>query len=322
MEIKKIINSKQLLIEDFLKHFQEYKVFKQKSFYVDGGADLYYDMVGLNKEHVIAIDNSLYPFLKRECLDKSGLDKKYVLISLGCGNSYKEKAIGEASLKDNVDLFIVAVDSSPEMIELSEEILKDSQFGYQLLCADFSKDELHNHILNEFSKDVPKIYGFLGGTIGNVEQDYIADILYDLSSPGDMLWLDVVVREMINDKGDRLLFERYLNYLENPKTKYFFFHPLEELGVSEQSGELYLSMETEETLNALKFVFRYRFNQKVVINLEGHTVNLLPGMTVDLFTIRAYDPEGLNQFFEERSFKPLAQEFVKGSGQFLFEKQT
>ncbi|MBD3310928.1 MAG: methyltransferase domain-containing protein [Candidatus Magasanikbacteria bacterium] len=316
MKISKF-NSEQELKKEIYKHFKEFKVFKQTAFYVDKGACMYYDLSPAKKPHLLALKEKYYPFLRRNCCKNK--DKKVAVISLGCGNAGKEKDIFGRFYKDGFNFKLFGVDSSEGMIELAEKNLSESKFDYKLLCADFSKEDFIKKLKHELADFDVKVYAFLGCTFGNVEQDYMADILYDMLEKGDKLWMEVAVRSEINEKGDMLLFERYLKYLDQDVRRDFYFRPLKEIGIPYENGEMFLSMIKEENLNDLKFIFRFKILKKTVVCFDGRTVTLLPGTIVDLITIRVYDADGLVNFFEERNFKFIAKE-CNGVGQFLFEK--
>ena len=317
MKISKF-NSEQELKKEIYKHFKEYKVFKQTAFYVDKGACMYYDLSPDKKPHLLALQEKYYPFLKKYCC-QGGEGKRVAIISLGCGNAKKEKDILDKIYEDGYNFLFYGVDSSEGMVDLAEKELAGSKFDYKLACADFSKEDFISELKEELSEFDFRLYAFIGCTFGNVEQDYMADILYDMLNEGDKLWMEVAVRSEINERGDITLFERYLKYLDQGVRRDFYFRPLKEIGIPYENGEMFLSMVKEENLNDLKFIFRFKVLKKTVVCFDGRTVTLLPGTVVDLITIRVYDPDGLVNFFKERNFKFIAKE-CNGVGQFLFEK--
>lgn len=313
---KNKLNTEEEMRDDFLKHFKQYKVFQQKSFYFDGGADVYYQ--GLNKKrvHTLELQKKYCDFLEQTLIDR---EKSIAIISLGAGNSEKEKVFLDQMHKDGYKFKYVGIDSSRDMIDMSQHILADVPYDVTLLHADFSNESVIEKVRELTSSYDQRLYAFIGGTLGNVEQDYIADILFDMLVPGDKLWVEVGIRPEKTDKQDRLLFERYLGYLDFRKD--FYFLPLATLGVPPENGEMFLQMINEESLGSLKFTFRFRFTEKTVIKYKKRTITLLPGSTVDLISIRSYDPEGLAHFFEERHFRFLGKDSGEHMGQFLFEKK-
>ncbi|MCB9798359.1 L-histidine N(alpha)-methyltransferase [Candidatus Nomurabacteria bacterium] len=304
---------------EFHKHFQQYKVCKQKAFYFGEGAELYLKISGAKTDLFVEQEDLYHGFLQ----DNIDITKdEFVIISLGCADARKEKVMLERLSRDSDKVSFIGVDSSEEMICIAKETLKESPVSCEFICADFSSDEFIKRI-HAVTQGKIRIFTFLGSTFGNVEQSYMADMLYDLLEKGDKLWLEVAVRESISDKADRKFFENYLSWFDNEVTRDFLLHPLKLLGVPLDSGELFLNMAAEGDLNALLFSFRFRIDTKTVIEFDEHTVTLLPGNVIELLTIRAYDPQGLRNFFEERNFKFLAYKKCAGKterGEFMFEK--
>lgn len=306
------------LIAEFLNHFREYKVLKQKAFYLGESAGLYYDFQAEKIKDFVQYEKRYYSFIQKYCLEK---EKKIALISLGCGNARKEKAIMASLEEDGYSFAFFGVDSSPDMIALAEDVLEGETYPYTLFCADFSSDEFLEQLHTAVKTYDIRVYSFLGATFGNVQQSYMADILSDMLEPGDTLWLEVAVRQGTTLTDDRRLFEKYLSWLDSEKHVTFLQKPLHDFQIPIDHGELFVEMKREDVLGALCFVFGFRFLKKTVISFLGHTITLLPGTMVELLTIRAYDGDGLVRFFEERDFRFVASE--RGlHGQFLFERTT
>ncbi|MFH0857208.1 MAG: class I SAM-dependent methyltransferase [Candidatus Magasanikbacteria bacterium] len=312
------INSQDDLIRDFFSTFQEYRIFKQKAFYMGKNADVYYQLSSKRMEDFFSTEETYYLFLKENILQKG---KKVAFISLGCGNAEKELHILKLMKRDGYDAVFVAVDSSEDMIGLAKKTFEKENFDVQFVCADFSSPEFFDKFSERIVGCDFSIYTFLGATFGNVEQSYMADIIFDLLNPGDKLWLEVVARDETTKKDALHFFEKYYAWLSNDTVKNFLNGPLKELGIKPENGEIYLQMIEEDYLKSLKFVFRLKIKKKTVIHYQGKTTVLLPDNVIDLMTIRAYDAEGLVGFFKERNFQFIAQKKAQGMGQFLFEKK-
>lgn len=312
------LNEREDIVKDFLRHFQEYKIFKQKAFYFGDGVDHYYDMSAKKMDEYKKSEERFYSFIRHHCLDT---DQRVALVSLGCGNAQIEHLLMKRMKEDGYDFTFFGVDSSADMIDLAKKTLKKAGLKGELLCADFSSEAFFQTCRKELADFDKRIFTFLGGTLGNVEQSYIADILSDMLQPDDVLWIDVSRREEKTEKNDITLFEYYLAWLENDDNRQFLTKPLHDVGIPLENGELFLQMMNEDDIQALRFVFRFRIQKKTVTSFEGKTVTLLPGNVVDLLTVRTYDPDGLVHFFEERDFNFVAKESQGRRAQFLFQKR-
>jgi len=314
------IDSGKDLIDDLYQRFQEYKIIQQKAFYSGKGAEKYYSLTNDQLEDFLGADNKYFKFLEDNCL-VNNKDKSFAFISLGCGNAEKEVKIVELLQKNGYKTKFFGVDSSEDMIILAKNSLKKSEIDGELICADFTSEGFFQKFSKGFTDFDFRVFTFLGGTLGNVEQSFMADILYDLTQKGDKLWMEVGVRDEKTKKEDMKLFARYLDWIDNPQKRSFLVTPLELLGIQEKNGKISVQMVYEKYLDALRFVFRFRVEEKTVITLQDKTVILLPGNEISLLTIRWYDPEGLQNFFEQRNFT-FVEKMTEGSrAQFLFEKK-
>jgi len=315
-----IINFRSIkeIIRDYLFYFQQYKVFKQKAFYFGDGAKRYYSL-GKNEKNSFQYEKKgYYNFLKESFLDG---EKKFSIVSLGVGNASKEKELLEELLKTEYDFSFFGVDSSRDMVELANQNLEALNVSGKLICADFSLPKFLTKLQKEVHLYDKRLYAFLGSTFGNVEQSYMADILYDLLNEKDSLWLEVPVRLGDSEKENLQIFQKFLKTLSDDTHKQFFLQPLLELGIAEEDGELSVHVANEEDVDALKVCFQFRMKNKKKIVVDGSTIILLPGNSIDLLTARVYTPEGLIHFFKERNFEFKSYKKIGTFGQFLFEKK-
>ncbi len=318
----KTISSDRDLIEENLEYFHQTKILKQDWFYFEDGAELFYSIPASFKPHSFSLTpDDYYNLIKKNCLTES---TNVALISLGCGNSSREKSIMELASKDNQELTLFAIDASMSMLDLSKETLKDVPENRQrLICADFSSREFREEILQMTKGHQAKIYAFLGSTLGNTDQDYMADTLSSTLNPGDYLWIDVQIRKGLSHQDDMTLFERYSKYLELERDSHFhhFFFPLKYMGVPFENGEMFLEMVKETALNAIKFVFSFRILHQTMVDIRHRQITLLENSVIQSLNIRVYDPDGLVNFFKARGFDLVDKQFKGTKGQFLFQKK-
>jgi|GEM_PF-717468 len=299
------------------KELRRYKLIEQKAFYFGEGAEMYYNNGLQKKKHISALQEKYVPFITKYI----SKEKKTLFVNLGCGNSLIEKCIFEDLFELGYNFSLLGVDSSEEMIHLSRENLKDVSFDHDFLCMDFTDDKLKD-VLEEKNKDYDEmLISFVGGsTFGNIDSNYIADILLDFLKSGEKLWIQVVISEDNSQKTAKMLFDRYLPYLDFRGD--FYFHPLKSFGLEKDSGELFLKFEKEDATGTMRFRFCFRSLEKRALFFEGKTMTLLPETEIELMNIRIFVPEGIKKIFEERDFTFLDKDTINlKTGQFLFEKK-
>lgn len=289
----------------------------QNALYLDKGIDLYCalpvtsagsDRISLLKRH--------YDFLNKNVLAKK---KRVALVSMGCGDASSEKETLQRVSATEHDVTYFGVDSSLAALELARDELNDIKIDKEFLCADFGNRRFQEEIL-ELTEDYDvRIYAFYGRTIGNLELDFLADIVADIMRPGDYLWVDVDIRRGGLALDDRELYERYRDYHEIVAQRDFRFYPLCELGVPLDSGDFIVEMSTKEDINALHLKSKFHFNRDVKIRYRNQRVTCLAGSEVLLLTVTVFDPDGLVHFFEARDFKLKAKDVEGSSGHFLFK---
>lgn len=311
------INSEVEVRKDIIKKFKQERIVDQTAFYLDKGADHYY-----NPNKKFSGEQYDYPKLARligKIISKKK-GKRAAIVSLACGSCKKDKLLLEhlQELGHNISFF--GVDSSMAMIKKANKVLSNVTFEANLICADFGafnfKTELNN-IVGDYDL---KIYLFFGHTLGNLNQSYMADILKNILHKGDYLLLDVIGFETITVQIQAKLFERYSSYLESPPEMEFFLSPLKTLGIPEDCGELTLEVTTDNATKARLFKFGFKINTLVTFNLEGGEVNSSPDEHISLYHVLVYDLNKLTEFLSIRDFKLKEQVTGKFVNQLLFER--
>lgn len=296
-------------MKEITKQFKYNLILEQKAFYFDEGAKIYSklnSMGGLGKGGDFDNEtvNSILKYSK---------NKKFIsFVSLGIGDSEREEKLIEIFKKKNVKMDLYGVDSSYEMINLSLERLKKIDCFSRLIYADFFEDSFFEEIDYQINEKSQKIIGFLGGTLGNVPHNYMANKLSNMSKKGDILVIEVSGKKKIDELVLNKYFKRYIGYLEKFDEVNFLKLPLEKLGVDTNSGEIALVMEKERTTNGAVFSYRFNVKEKISFNLKEEEIVLLKGDIIKLIDIRVYEVDKLVEFFEERKFECLEYRFVEG----------
>lgn len=313
------ISSEVDLNKTVIRNLKYNLAFDQKEFYFNKGAENFYSTIALDgvEDDEDYIEKN-YQFLKKNFLNKN---EKISLVSLGCGNSHREKRILEKANNDGFDLNYFGVESSMSMIELSQETLENTQFRSQLIYADFSDDKFRtefDYIINSSNK---KIFAFIGATLGNVPQNYIANTLRNMLNKGDILWLDVRAQMELSNSSANQFFKVFLKKLHDPKQLEFIQFPLKKLNIPLDSGKITLEMIKENPMNTLLFKFAFQLNKEINLKISGEKMTLLKGDSLELINARVYELNSLKEFFEKREFEYKDHFIHNNILQIAFEKQ-
>lgn len=318
-KIHSLISDSELDVEllDDLKD----RILDQKHFYTaEFAADLYYknrDAKSTYFKNSLDMSNYLNFFKNSIPVKKENT----VLISLGCGDSGFEKSILNSLEDEGLHFSYIGVDSSRYMLELSAKSLEKSKFKRSFVCGDFSAHNFRSEIGYLVNNYKNKVFGLLGGTIGNITPTNIVDTLGNMLKKGDYLWITIVLRNGLSEESNFETFNYYANYLTDNMVSQFKFNPLKRLNVPYENGKLVLEMHKEDFIGALRFVFSFEFTKKTSINFRDEKIIILPGEKIELLNNRAYDIDIFKKFFIEHDFKCVAEEGKGRRGQILLMKK-
>lgn len=299
---------------------------EQKFLYIDEGADLFYNDV--RKNHInetnkvlLEANKAKYNEELKEVRDAMKIPntRPVSFISLGSGNSEREHDL-ITDIQNHYDLTYYGIDSSRDMLQMWIETMQDVSWCQKnFLCADFSSTDFKRELNNMTHFNEYRIFAFIGNTFGNITQTNIIDILYNLLNPGEMIWLEVCLRQWLHAKDDmETSADRY------EKMKVFeksLFYPLKKIGVPYDNGFLTMTCQKEVGLNALQCIYSFKFTQKTVIESKWETITILPDEKVSLLKIYLYDPDGLIYFFQEHWFDFVYKKLNPTRWHFVFQKK-
>lgn len=291
----------------------------QKFLYTDEeGANNYYVVANKNNASLVAnlSSDNYFDSLKTHI----SLNQKIALISLGCGNASIEKLSVQKLVEEGYCITYIGIDISKPMLHMAQKNLSDIDIEKHFIETDFFDESFKQEIVALTTECDVRVFAFVGGTLGNVNQTNIADTLYNLVSEKDILWIDVLIRPDTSLESNMKLFNRYASFLNNSDRQNFYFHPMALIGVPLSSGKINLVTIHEKTVGTLLFRFYFKFEQKVVIDLHGERVHFLPNEEIKLQNIRAYHPETLINFFKEHEFQFVDMQITNNIGKFIFRK--
>lgn len=307
-------------LEKKFTHSVRERSIEQKFLYTDPeSAHDYYKMLEEKKKRMGSVSTTLeddYALLKK-VISK---DESFELVSLGCGNAVREYGVLKKLSEEGYTFTYIGVDISKPMLEMAKETLKDIDVSKEFVVSDIANETFKDELGRLTSSRSKKVFAFLGGTLGNVNQTNIADVIYDTLSKGDMLWLEVAIRPDTSMETDMKIFNRYAQYLENDNITSFYFHPLSRIKLPRSSGKIILKSSKESSVGALLFAYYFRIEKKTVITHNNETIHMLPGEEIKLQSNRVYHPETLTKFFIEHEFNLIDKHTGTVWGQILLKK--
>ena len=311
------INSEIEIRDNIVKNFKQYRTLTQPAFYLGDGAGYYYDSNRLSSG-----DQYNYPkittLLGNVLAEKKGA--KIALVSLACGNCKTDKTILQPLQAAGYSFSFFGVDTSMAMLYKACEVLNDVTFNARLICADVGaftfKKEL-NRLMGEY--DVV-IYMFFGNIVGNLNQNYMTQMLNTMLRPGDYVLLDVAGFKTIPPPIREKLLERYTGYLHNPVEVRFLLYPLTHWGVPDTCGALVLDTQKDPVTRAEVFKFGFKVKNALRFVLEGEEVGLNRNDYIELYDILIYNLDELTAFLEGKNFTLKAQVSGDFINQLLFKR--
>jgi hypothetical protein len=278
-----------------VQEFLRTKRVPQNLFYVVDGANSFYSY---RDEDLAKINwRDEYRFFERQSFWSE--DQTIAFVSLGCGYAGPEKPLLHTMNDDGYEVDYVGVDSSHAMLELAAENLADHGFDQTFVLGDFGRQGFRDELWGLVSDYDVRIFAMMGGTLGNFDQMWIADMLQDLLRPGDYLYLDVVPLYSSEKENSRLR----SRFAEVPKNLGRFFDDLlKQLGLSRSEGQIIADESCDDDLNSMCYTFYFEATDSLAFSCAGEDAVLEPGERVELLSIRAYDVPSLKAFFGDRGF--------------------
>ena len=303
------------------------RVVDQKFQYLDEGANVYYKSFETKQQknhdlyqHWAFMDESLtqYSNINTEkdnyqlnsdnifCLEKI---REYLtlwlptaLISIGCGNWSWEKKLLQQLLKEWYKFEYYGVDSSRSMLELADENLQDVDMKKVFIHADITTEEFREEIKKMTAHIDIRIYAFIGWTFCNRNQPQITTNIYNMMESNDILRIDMLVREVDNQKDNELVYSRYLNFLQDERLVDEFFFPLRNIWITIPMWKVGMVTSTEEQVWAIVFKFYFEFTKEVNIKYRNESIFFIPWDRISLLEVRKHHIDTFLSFMSKLSF--------------------
>ncbi|MGC9348697.1 MAG: L-histidine N(alpha)-methyltransferase [Anaerolineae bacterium] len=296
MRQQMVFCDRETLEQRYVAEFLRTKRVPQNLFYIVDGATSFYSYRDRDLAKINWRDE--YRFFERQPFWSE--EQSIVLISLGCGNAGPEKPLLRAMNSDGYQVDYVGVDSSQAMLELAAENLAGQRFDQTFVLGDFGQQSFRDDLSELVAGYDVRVFAMMGGTLGNFDQVWIADVLQDLLCPGDHLYLDVVPMYGSDEENVRLR-SRFADLPQNLGR--FFDDLLRQLGLSRSDGKMVSDEGCDDDLNSMCITFYFEATDPLVFSCAGEDAKLERGERIELLSIRAYDVPSLKAFFEQRGFK-------------------
>ncbi len=284
------------LQSDYLAEFLAERRVPQNLFYQLDGANTFYTYRNSDLAQIAWRDE--FDFFKRQPFWQKG--RAYAFVSLGCGNAGAEKMLLRRMHDDGYDVDYVGVDSSESMLGLATANLQDEEFVQTYVLADFARRDFAASLWDLVNGYDARVYAMIGGTFGNFEQTFVADLLGDLVPEGDYFYLDVVPSYPTEEQNQRLR-ARLSRLPENLAG--FFGSLLGMLGLSMSQGRVVTVERGDGDLNTIRYTFYFEPNAAIRVSCLGSEADLKAGERIELLSIRAYDVTSLSAFLGSRGFR-------------------
>ena len=247
--------SKQDNIISFLKNKK--KSLPTKYLYDDLGSKLFEEICDTEEYYLTRTEKEILDKYSKDIILKSGVMEFF---ELGGGASKKTKVLLQEALKNNIGLTYSSLDISDKALKMSFDQLKNisKNLKIKLYNGDFIND------LNNLSmSNSPRLYLFLGSTLGNFDDELAINFLSNLSkimkkNDSFLLGVDKIKDEKVlvsayNDKsGLTKKFNKNILNVVNKKYNLNFnqvnFNHNAEFNTEKSQIEMYLEAITDQNI--------------------------------------------------------------------------
>lgn len=294
--------------------------------FMDDGVNQFYDLTVKKKKEKENISHGTEFYAKFLIDNKIRSLTPIAIISLGCGNAEKEKELLLQLQRKGKSIVYYGIDASKEMLDLAHDMLQDLSIEKHFIHADITAKKCMTEIINMTKRYKVRVFAFLWWTFANPNQTQLVETLYALLSKNDILRFDVRVATHMTEEKEKLLYDHFLGYYENPNTVKSILYALEMAGVNIENWIPKVACAKEKQIGALQYKFYFLFTEKTVLTYKDTTMVFLPWETIPVMNIRVYEPGILEEFLQQHGFKKIwftekEANPLFANAQFLFRKE-
>ncbi len=177
---------------DVLKGLTDKKKYlSSRYFYDDEGSHIFQQIMKMPEYYPTNCELEILSEQSEEILEKLQFKAKFNIVEFGSGDGTKTQQLLKTFLDKDVNFTYVPIDISEEAILILEESIRGSLPGIEMN----SRIGDYFDILEDISKEnIPSLFLFLGGNIGNYKKEEAFDLLQKFASgmkKGDKLLMGI-----------------------------------------------------------------------------------------------------------------------------------
>lgn len=270
------------------------------------------EFINITQGEHYKITSAEYMLIQEHINELADLLEHTNVYELGPGDAQKTKLILEelaqrkGNSSDTGPISYHPVDISPTMIYAAAESLQNIE-GVQIQghVKDFRN-------LDQITKDTPNSILFLGGTLGNVEQEEQIEIMKNIGAavkPGERVVVGIDLKQDL---------DKLIDAYKNPESEIFAKQVLEPCNIKPSDIEYDVIPDYENNQLVMKLIFK----QDIVLSYKGHEKKYSRGESVRHAISHKYEVAEINELAEAAELT-VTNQFTNPDNNYLlvvFEK--
>ncbi len=165
----------------------EKKSLSSKYFYDDNGSRIFQEIMNMPEYYLTDAEFEILSMQSKQIIDALQFSTPFNIVELGAGDGFKTFKLLEYLVNNNIDFNYIPIDISQEAIDILSDRLKERLPGITIKpkVGDYFEILKQNK-----QSDYPSLLLFLGGNIGNYNENKAKDLLnlfYGVMKSGDKL---------------------------------------------------------------------------------------------------------------------------------------
>jgi hypothetical protein len=228
------------------------------------------------------------------------------VISFGAGDGARDRLLMDALKKAGSECTYFPVDASQAMLEMACAGAEDDDIETVGIKADVSSPV--HLVYAADAAEPPRLFILSGNTMGSF--DPLAEIRYvaQCLKPEDRLIVDGEIHNP----------EQAIARRDNPAARKFLCTLLANVGISEDDGEIRLSLKRDDRREGLHLITRsFTAGRDLSATVAGQEISLQRGELIGMNFQYTYTPEAFRWLISEHGGLRIISEHVSPDGRFL-----
>jgi L-histidine N-alpha-methyltransferase len=165
----------------------EKKSLSSKYFYDDNGSRIFQEIMNMPEYYLTDAEFEILSMQSKQIIDALQFSTPFNIVELGAGDGFKTFKLLEYLVNNNIDFNYIPIDISQEAIDILSDRLKERLPG---LIIKPKVGDYFDILKQNKQSDYPSLLLFLGGNIGNYNENKAKDLLnlfYSVMKLGDKL---------------------------------------------------------------------------------------------------------------------------------------